>query len=90
MTEVKRIRNKKKPFEYSKKWSLRSVFFLATLFLYVPIVVLIIFWQHTYYCCSGNGCECDSRYVYRYIIVAISFSIQTAGRRSGVFADCDS
>ncbi len=43
MANAKRIRDKKKPFEYSKKWSLRSVFFLATLFLYVPIVVLIIF-----------------------------------------------
>jgi len=32
-----------KPFEYSKKWSLRSVFLLATLFLYVPIIVLIVF-----------------------------------------------
>ncbi len=39
----KHYRNKKKPFEYSKKWSLRSVFLLATLFLYVPIIVLIVF-----------------------------------------------
>jgi len=43
MAKVKRIRDKKKPFEYSKKWSLRSVFLMATLFLYIPIVVLIIF-----------------------------------------------
>jgi len=43
MAQVKQHRNRKKPFEYSKKWSLRGVFLLAALFLYVPIVVLIIF-----------------------------------------------
>jgi len=31
------------PFEYSRKWPLRLVFILGTLFLYAPIVVLIIF-----------------------------------------------
>lgn len=43
MARIKRFRNKKKPFDYSKKWSLRGVFLIATLFLYIPIVVLIIF-----------------------------------------------
>lgn len=33
----------KAPFEYSRKWSLRAVFLLGTVFLYAPIVVLIIF-----------------------------------------------
>lgn len=42
-SKLKRYRNRKKPFDYSKKWSLRSVFLLTTLFLYVPIIVLIIF-----------------------------------------------
>ena len=31
------------PFEYSRKWSLRSVFMLGTVFLYAPIIVLIVF-----------------------------------------------
>ena len=31
------------PFDYSRKWLLRVVFTLGTLFLYAPIVVLIIF-----------------------------------------------
>lgn len=31
------------PFDYSRKWLLRTVFALATVFLYAPIVVLIIF-----------------------------------------------
>lgn len=31
------------PFQYSRKWSLRAVFIVATLFLYAPIIVLIIF-----------------------------------------------
>jgi len=43
MAKIKTYGNRKKPFEYSKKWSLRSVFLLATLFLYIPIIVLIIF-----------------------------------------------
>lgn len=43
MDKVKRHRNKRKPFEYSRKWSLRSVFLMATIFLYVPIIVLILF-----------------------------------------------
>ena len=33
----------KNPFDYSAKWSLRFVFALATLFLYLPIVVLVVF-----------------------------------------------
>lgn len=31
------------PFDYSRKWSLRSVFLLGSVFLYAPIIVLIIF-----------------------------------------------
>ena len=31
------------PFDYSRKWSLRLVFLLGAVFLYVPIVVLVIF-----------------------------------------------
>ena len=31
------------PFDYSAKWSMRGVFLLATLFLYAPIVVLVVF-----------------------------------------------
>lgn len=33
----------KGPFEYSRKWSLRSLFIVGTIFLYAPIIVLIIF-----------------------------------------------
>jgi len=36
-------RSKAGPFEYSRKWSLRLFFMLGTVFLYAPIVVLIIF-----------------------------------------------
>ena len=36
-------RSKAGPFEYSRKWSLRLFFILGTVFLYAPIVVLIIF-----------------------------------------------
>jgi len=35
--------NKAGPFDYSRKWSLRSLFLVGTLFLYAPIIVLIIF-----------------------------------------------
>ena len=31
------------PFDYSAKWSMRGVFLAATVFLYAPIVVLVIF-----------------------------------------------
>ena len=31
------------PFDYSRKWSLRTVFTIGTVFLYAPIIVLIIF-----------------------------------------------
>ena len=31
------------PFDYSRKWSLRAVFALVALFLYAPIVVLVVF-----------------------------------------------
>ena len=33
----------KAPFDYSAKWSLRAVFLAATVFLYAPIVVLVVF-----------------------------------------------
>jgi len=36
-------RNKPKPFDYSRKWSLRAIFLTATLFLYIPIFILIVF-----------------------------------------------
>jgi len=36
-------RNPKKPFEYSRKWSMRLLFLLTMIFLYAPILVLIIF-----------------------------------------------
>jgi len=35
--------NKAGPFDYSRKWSLRSLFLLGTIFLYAPIIVLIVF-----------------------------------------------
>ena len=31
------------PFDYSAKWSMRAVFLAATVFLYAPIVVLVVF-----------------------------------------------
>ncbi len=31
------------PFNYSRRWSLRTLFLIATVFLYAPIVVLVIF-----------------------------------------------
>ena len=40
---VSRGDNPAGPFDYSRKWSLRLVFLLGTVFLYVPIVVLIVF-----------------------------------------------
>jgi len=36
-------RSKAGPFDYARKWQLQLVFVLATIFLYAPIVVLIIF-----------------------------------------------
>lgn len=36
-------RNKARPFDYSRKWSLRSVFLIGCVFLYAPIIVLIVF-----------------------------------------------
>jgi len=33
----------KKPFEYSRKWSLRLTFLITMVFLYAPIIVLIVF-----------------------------------------------
>lgn len=36
-------KSKAGPFDYSRKWSLRLFFLLGTIFLYAPIVVLIIF-----------------------------------------------
>lgn len=35
--------NKAGPFEYSRKWSLRMLFIAGTVFLYAPIIVLIVF-----------------------------------------------
>ena len=43
MNLFKRKGNKPGPFDYSRKWSLRSLFLVATVFLYAPIVVLIVF-----------------------------------------------
>lgn len=34
---------RKSPFEYSRKWSLRFVFLLSIVFLYAPIIVLVVF-----------------------------------------------
>lgn len=34
---------RKEPFNYSRRWPLRAVFLAATVFLYAPIVVLVIF-----------------------------------------------
>ena len=31
------------PFQYCRKWSMRTVFLLTTIFLYAPIIVLIVF-----------------------------------------------
>ena len=36
-------KNKPGPFEYSRKWSLRTLFIVGTVFLYAPIIVLIVF-----------------------------------------------
>ena len=38
-----RTRSNAGPFDYARKWQLQLVFALATIFLYAPIVVLIIF-----------------------------------------------
>jgi len=43
MKWLKRRSNKAGPFDYSRKWSLRSVFLVGTIFLYAPIIVLIVF-----------------------------------------------
>ena len=43
MRWLSRSFNKPGPFEYSRKLSLRSVFMLGTVFLYAPIIVLIVF-----------------------------------------------
>ncbi len=40
---MSRKKEKVNPFEYSRKWSLRIVFLLTFIFLYAPIIVLIIF-----------------------------------------------
>jgi len=36
-------RNNKKPFEYSRKWSMRLIFITTMIFLYAPIIVLVVF-----------------------------------------------
>lgn len=41
MAKIKR--DKPGPFEYSRKFSLRLSFFMASIFLYAPIIVLIVF-----------------------------------------------
>ncbi|MFT6877503.1 MAG: spermidine/putrescine transport system permease protein [Granulosicoccus sp.] len=38
-----RRKNPPGPFEYSRKWSLRMLFIAGTVFLYAPIIVLIVF-----------------------------------------------
>jgi spermidine/putrescine transport system permease protein len=38
-----RRKNRAGPFEYSRKWSLRTLFIVGTVFLYAPIIVLIVF-----------------------------------------------
>ena len=38
-----RRKNAAGPFEYSRKWSLRMFFIAGTVFLYAPIIVLIVF-----------------------------------------------
>jgi len=43
MKWLRRRSNKAGPFDYSRKWSLRSVFLVGTIFLYAPIIVLIVF-----------------------------------------------
>ena len=43
MSWLRRAGNKPGPFQYSRKWSLRSLFLVACIFLYAPIVVLIVF-----------------------------------------------
>ncbi len=37
------MKEPKKPFEYSRKWSMRWVFLTTMVFLYAPIIVLIVF-----------------------------------------------
>jgi len=36
-------RRRSGPFEYNRKWSMRLIFILTTVFLYAPIIVLIVF-----------------------------------------------
>ncbi|MGB0854504.1 MAG: ABC transporter permease [Pikeienuella sp.] len=36
-------KDKPNPFDYSRKWSMRTVFIIGSIFLYAPIIVLIIF-----------------------------------------------
>ncbi|MFK7992575.1 MAG: ABC transporter permease [Granulosicoccus sp.] len=43
MNWLRRKSNKAGPFDYSRKWSLRSIFLVGTIFLYAPIIVLIVF-----------------------------------------------
>jgi len=43
MRWLRRSSNRAGPFDYSRKWSLRSAFLLGTVFLYAPIIVLIVF-----------------------------------------------
>ncbi len=43
MSEPRIRRQRPRPFDYSAKWSMRSVFWATAFFLYAPIIVLIIF-----------------------------------------------
>lgn len=40
---AKRRRDKPNPFDYSRKWSMRTVFIIGSIFLYAPIIILIVF-----------------------------------------------
>lgn len=43
MKKVKRLKYRVKPFDFARKWTFKSVFLIASLFLYIPIVMLIIY-----------------------------------------------
>ncbi len=43
MSANRQLKVRAGPFEYSRKWVLRLLFVAASLFLYIPIIVLIVF-----------------------------------------------
>ena len=43
MSKFNRLDRKPGPFDYSRKWSMRLIFLATTVFLYAPIIVLIVF-----------------------------------------------